>query len=509
MISRRSIAPRSSFSLAPRFASSPASRSSSLLARRFVSPLARAISLAALALAPAAARAQQAQTPVNGEVKILEPRLEPAKPPPRPEPTQMQGGPLPAYSSVGGEELEPAERVTFEQALQRAKAQNSNARIAEEEIARAEALVREAQAAWLPTLTGTANYTRLEGDRTEANPLGGPPIIVLPENSLNLSATLAMPLFAPKQWLASRRAKITADSYRFQEADVLRQLALSTGRAYLSVVEAHRQLEVADRARNNAKDHDDYAQERLRGGLGNRLDAVRSAQDLATTDVALRNQLVALSRAREALGILLSADAPVDAADIPALPAPPSLKPALEEAKSRPDVAAAEARFRAADQQVQDSWSLYAPILTAAFTPFYQDPAETSVPTTGWSGSLVLSVPFYDGGLRYGQIREYKALAAEAREQLEAQLRQAGSDVRAAYQAMVHADEALDSAHRAAQLATEALKLAEDAYHAGAVTNLDVLDAERVQRDTAADEANAEDASRQARLELLAAAGKL
>ena len=420
----------------------------------------------------------------------------------------MAGGALPAYSTAGAQSLIPAESVTFDEALRRALAQNANARIAEDEIARAEALVREAQAAWLPQLTGIATYTRLDGARVSVEP-GGGIATLLPENSLNLSAQLSLPLFAPKAWLASKRAGITADSYRFTEADVRRQLALSAGRAYLSVVAAHRQLEVAERARANAKDHDDYAQERLKGGLGNRLDAVRSAQDLATTEVTLRNQMVALSRAREALGILLAADAPVDAADIPSLPAPPALGAALEAAKSRADVAAADARLRAADAQVHDSWSLYAPILNAAFTPFYQDPAEPTVPTTGWAATLVLTVPFYDGGLRYGQIREYKALAAEARETLEAQLRQSGSDVRAAFEALVHADEALEASRRATLLANEALKLAEDAFHAGAVTNLDVLDAARVLRDVESDQANAEDASRQARLELLAAAGKL
>jgi len=420
----------------------------------------------------------------------------------------MAGGPLPTSTSVGGEALLPVERVTFDDAIRLALAQNANVRVAEQEIRRAEALVREAQAAWLPQLTGIATYTRLDNARTEPNGAGGYTQL-LGRDTINLSGLVSLPLFAPRAWLASKRAGLVTDAATFTDADVRRLLALATGRAYLAVVAAHRQLEVAERARNNAKDHYDYDSKRLGGGLGNRLDQVRSAQDLATTEVTLRNQLVALSRAREALGVLLAADAPVDAADIPALPAPPALGPALDLAKNRADVAAADARLRAADQQVRDTWTLYAPILNASFQPYYQDPATPTVPTTGWAAQLVLTVPFYDGGLRYGQIREYNALAAEAKELLAAQLRQAGSDVRAAFEALVHADEALEASRRAASLASDALKLAEDAFRAGAVTNLDVLDAERRLRDVESDQANAEDASRQARLELLAAAGKL
>ena len=398
--------------------------------------------------------------------------------------------------------------MSFDEALRRARAGNPSAQIAEQEILRAEALVREAQAAWYPQLLGNGTYTRLDGARVQPNGTGGEEQLI-GRDTLNLSAQLSMPLFAPKSWLASKRAGIATDAARFTEVDVRRQLALSAGRAYLAVVAAHRQLDVAGRARKNAQDHDAYAQERLKGGLGNRLDAVRAAQDLATTEVGLRNQLVALSRSREALGVLLAIDAPVDAAEIPALPAPPGLGAALESSRSRPDVAAADARLRQADATVSDTWSLYAPILTAAFTPYLQTPPTPSVPSNGWSAQLVLTVPFYDGGLRYGQIREAKSLAAEAREQLAAQLRTAGSEVRAAFDALVHADEALQAAHRAAALADVGLHLAEEAFRAGAVTALDVLDAARVARDVESDEANAEDASRQARLELLAAAGQI
>jgi outer membrane protein len=117
-------------------------------------------------------------------------------------------------------------------------------------------------------------------------------------------------------------------------------------------------------------------------------------------------------------------------------------------------------------------------------------------------------VPFYDGGLRYGQQNERKAFANEARLTAEATLRQARSDVRVAFEEIQRADIALDQAEQSAAFAKRALDLANIAYRAGATTNLEVIDAERQARDADDQSALAEDAARQARLDLLAASGR-
>jgi outer membrane protein TolC len=70
------------------------------------------------------------------------------------------------------------------------------------------------------------------------------------------------------------------------------------------------------------------------------------------------------------------------------------------------------------------------------------------------------------------------------------------------------ADKAMKSAASAAKLAHEALELANRAYRAGATTNLEVIDAERRARDADTAAVIAEDNARQARLDLLAAAGQ-
>jgi outer membrane protein len=159
---------------------------------------------------------------------------------------------------------------------------------------------------------------------------------------------------------------------------------------------------------------------------------------------------------------------------------------------------------------VKDDWVYYAPILSAIGEPFYQHGVfpQGVYPQFGWQASLILTLPLYDGGMRTGLAREHDALVVESRANLDLALRQAQSDVRAAFDGMVHADRALIAARAAADLARRALELANVAYRAGATSNLEVIDASRESRAADTGAAQSEDLARQARLDLLAASGR-
>src|SRR5262249_23676708 len=163
-----------------------------------------------------------------------------------------------------------------------------------------------------------------------------------------------------------------------------------------------------------------------------------------------QNQSVALVRAREALGVLVAGDASVDATE-PSFGPMPSFEAALSDAEHvRSDVRARAIEAQAADRIVRQAYADYLPFLGLVASPFYQNPAVPTIPTTGWQAQLVLTLPIYDGGLRYGREHERSALADEAHLDVEATVRQAKSDVRAAFEEMRHADTALDQAHQSA-----------------------------------------------------------
>src|ERR1019366_2078978 len=188
---------------------------------------------------------------------------------------------------------------------------------------------------------------------------------------------------------------------------------------------------------------------------------VRAAQEYTTEEVNVQNQATALVRAREALGVFIATDLPVDAADEDTPEQMPTYNDALNGAeKVRADVKAREQAEKAADRTVKDAWADYVPYLNLIAFPFYENPPTSTLPRTGWQAELVLTVPIYDGGLRYGQEHERQALSDEAQLNAEATLRQAKSDVRVSFEEMQRADVALDQANQSAAFAKRALELA-------------------------------------------------
>ena len=100
---------------------------------------------------------------------------------------------------------------------------------------------------------------------------------------------------------------------------------------------------------------------------------------------------------------------------------------------------------------LRDSYADYLPFLSAVVTPFASTYASLSSPTTGWQAQLVLTVPFFDGGFRYGAHDERAALLDESRIALDGALRQARSDVRTAFEEVRRNDVALQSSREAAR----------------------------------------------------------
>jgi outer membrane protein TolC len=395
------------------------------------------------------------------------------------------------------------EKLTLADAVARAVAQNPSVALATSQIERAGALVQQARAGWLPTLSGNGLLNHLDADRVFNDR------VVAASNQLSANLLLTVPLVSAPAWAATRRARSGERIAEASAADVRRQVAQATARAYLLVVAQHRLVASEETARDTAKAHYEFARARLAGGVGHSIDEVRAQQDLATIEIQLQADLVALTRTREALGVLLAAPGPIDASDDVTLGKLPSMAEAMESLRAtRTDLRLLDVRLKSSKNAADDVWSYYMPYLAAIGQPFIQHPPTLLQPTTGWQAQLVLTLPIYDGGLRGGITRERNAALADARTNLDAGLRQAQAELRIGFETMLRADMALEAAREAARLAHRAYDLATTAYRAGATSNLEVIDAARRARDADTATAQAEDVSRQARLDLLVASGR-
>lgn len=368
-------------------------------------------------------------------------------------------------------------------------------------IRRSEALLAQAGAVFRPSINGAVGTTILDDAR------GFDGNITQPRRQSAFGATLSYPVFAPARWAARGQAADQVGIARLSAEEIRRQVALNAAEAYLAVVSAQRQLDIAVRNRDTARTLTEYARVRLEAGQGSRLNHVRSAQELATTEGRVQLGELLLRRAQEALGVAIFADGPVEAAgDLElAPPAPPKGDDAwlLE----RPDVRLLNAQMAAADRVVRDNWKSWLPSGTALFAPRYVTPAGLFEPANTWRALFELQIPIYDGTL--GATKRLRVADREtARLRLDAVKVQARSELRFAQEAVVRNEQIVATSRQSAESAAEVLRITEIAYRAGATTNIEVVQAQQTARNAEVTAALAEDQLRQARLDLLVALGQ-
>jgi len=415
-------------------------------------------------------------------------------------------------TSLAPDSVRPVPRkIGFRDAVAQALARNPSALVAAADIRRVSGIMEEIRASSLPTLSVVATYTRLDRDRTfqsGGSDGGSSPTVVANKDSVNVSGLISIPLIAPQAWANWARAGNEVDTAKASARDVQRTVAINTASAYLIIYAQKRQVDVFRQARDNSLEHFRYAEVRLKGGLGNRIDWARAGEELESNEASLQTSYANLYRSQEALGILLGENEPVDVEEIPDIPTAPTLDQALAEAPGRADVLLFRQEQFAADRSLNLSWTEYLPTLTLNGGPFYQNPSSLTTPETGWQALAVFNWYLYDGGARYGRTHQREALLSKASIQFEASMRQADAEVRASLHTMERAHAAVERAKNAAQLANDAMRLAEVAYRAGASTNLELIDAQRRARDAETQANLAENNERQATLDFLAAAGR-
>ena len=395
---------------------------------------------------------------------------------------------------------EALERVTFDEAVGRAVAHNPSIGEASQAILRAQGLLQQARAAYLPTLYGAAGTTVLDAAR------GFDDSITQPRTQSAFSATLAVPVIAASSWAAKNQASDRVRIARISAEETRRQVALTAAQTYLAVIAAQRQREIALRNLDTARALDEYAKARLDAGKGSRLNHVRSTQERAVAEGRLELTELLVRRAQEALGVAVYAPGPLDAEGDPSLqaPAPPPDDAWLQQ---RPDIRLFTAQEQAADRVVRDYWTTWVPTVSAGFTPRYVTPAGLFEPARTWRAFFQLQVPIYDGSL----VADKKLRVAEretARIRLGAVKLQARSELRLAQESVRRSEQIVAASRLAAESAEEALRISDIAFRAGATSNIEVVQAQQAARQAEVELAVAEDRLRQSRLDLLLALGQ-
>ena len=390
------------------------------------------------------------------------------------------------------------ERITFDDAIRRAIANNPTVQQAAAGILRAEALLGQATSRTRPAIDAGVGVevidpvTSFDGNN------------ITPRWQSASSASFRAPLWTPVAWAQRVQAGDQVFVAQSVAADVRQLLATATADAYLAVIVQRRGLELNELARDNARAHYDFANQRFEGGLGSRLNMLRALQELSTDEARIEASQLLMRRAQEALGVLVAADGPVDTAEEPVFNEPVEGSLHL----LRTDLRLILARQFAAERVLADSWNDRLPSLTALFTPQFNAPSGLFATSRVVRGSVLFSVPLFDSGLRSAQERERSALLDAVKAERASLERQATSEVRTAREAVRLSARAAERARAAEEQSNEVLRITDIAFREGATTNIEVIDAQRRARDTATATAIAEDALRRAQLDLFVATGR-
>ena len=392
-------------------------------------------------------------------------------------------------------------RVEFDEAVREALAKNPQISGAAVSIAQAEANRQQAKAFTRPSITAAVNSVT---NQTEVAFEGSG--VVSPRTQVSFSAAAAAPLFIAPQWAAVRQASDQIDVANQDAVETRRQVGLATATAYLTVIAAQRQVEVDLRALEAARAHLEYADRRLEGGVGSRLNQLRAAQSVSDIETRLQNVRLVLSRAQEALGVQMAENGPVDAGAAPTLDGPTTAS--LDElVANRPDVKAQILAVRAADRVVQDTGKEWFPTASVSFNPQYVTPSGLFQPAKSWRLIFGVTQPVFDSTVGARRALRTVSLDSERVAQTTVEI-QARSEIRIAQEAIRSFERAQTSARLAAQQAAEVLKISTAAFEVGATTNIEVIDAQRSSLDADTAATLIEDALQRARLDLLVAIGR-
>jgi len=100
-----------------------------------------------------------------------------------------------------------------------------------------------------------------------------------------------------------------------------------------------------------------------------------------------------------------------------------------------------------------------------------------------WSVQALLTIPIWDGGVRYGSRRVALAQVEQAKQRALGVTRGSSIEVTQAQRAVEVADQALAVAKTQRDLAAQVEQLSQRAYEAGAGTSFDLVDASRRRRE--------------------------
>jgi NodT family efflux transporter outer membrane factor (OMF) lipoprotein len=371
---------------------------------------------------------------------------------------------------------------------------NQNIATAAANFHQALALIKVARAAYFPTVTGGASYTRFRrstslGTRntnfggssgTGGSGIGNLPGSTLSDYLLNGDVSWELDLWGKvRRSVESSRASAQASAADLEGVRLSAQATLAQSYFQLRALDAQKRLlddiaadfqKILNRTRN-----------RYKVGVASRNDIALAETQLKNTQAQATDLMVQRAQLEHAIATLLGK--PASVFSIKAAPVPLKIPPIpvglpSELLERRPDIATAERQMAAANAQIGVALAAYYPTVTLSATGGFEAataPLWYTWPSRFWSLGAALAQTLFDAGLRSGQTEAaraaYDATVATYRQTVLTGFQEVEDNL-AALRILEEEAKVQDEAVKAARLS---VKLSDNQYQAGTISTLDLL----------------------------------
>ena len=244
-------------------------------------------------------------------------------------------------------------------------------------------------------------------------------------------------------------------------------------------VTAERVSEIGRLGLRNALERLALAEAKERTGTATGLDVVRARQDVAQARSSIVANDEVLRKSRDSLGLAVGLTEPVGVTPKTDLSAIRNsvLKACrqLPELEERADLRSAEKDIVIARRRAVEVDQGFLPTLSAGST-FTESLTDSGAPArTSWNVQAILSVPIFDGGVRYGQRRSAQAAADQSEATREALRRTSTVDIIQARRAVEVAEQSRSVSEEIRKLASDVDRMTRVAYQTGKGTSLELV----------------------------------
>ena len=372
----------------------------------------------------------------------------------------------------------PASADTLKGAMLKAYRTNPSLQAERERQRGTDELVPQAKSGWRPTVTARGSV-----DRTWQKTNDGK---VLDSTSRDLTIQLSQPLFRGFKTIeGTKQAKAIVRSGQHRLVAVEGNLLLQVADSYLAVIRDRRILELRRKNVSNLQSQVNAAQARFDAGEVTRTDVTQAKARLsgAKASMASANATLQSSMARYELQV----GSPPGTLKWPGLAKlPRTLEEALAIAlRANPNILSAEETRHASEHAIEVAKGDLLPSATINATQSYSYDdgglslfgSETTRRTTNIEG--VLTVPIYEAGRVYSQVRAAKHLESQRQLEVIAQGRSVRQAVKSSWNDLVAAREAIAAAEAQVGASAASLDGVNQEYLVGSRSTIDVLNAEQ------------------------------